>query len=212
MDGGYDRALIYDEPRRLDLKTDVAYYHNLDGATRGAEHRATSPRLLTAEAGLYFTNTRKSRGAVDDEKGVLGQRRAARQPRREPDDPAAARRAGLRRRAADRPFVAVAAQRRRRRARRASNPYANFFIGGFGNNYVDARVEKRYREYYAFPGFGLNEISGRSSRGTCWKRTCRRTCSSRRHGPLSISRGCGRRSLRARYGPIRRPGEPHALR
>ncbi|HYY62308.1 MAG TPA: hypothetical protein VE756_13080, partial [Burkholderiales bacterium] len=30
------------------------------------------------------------------------------------------------------------------------------------NNYVDARVEKRYREYYAFPGFGLNEISGRS--------------------------------------------------
>jgi len=69
--GGYDRALIYDEPRRLDLKTDVAYYHNLDALPEAQNIRATSPRLLTAMAGLYFTNTRKSRGAVDDEKGVL---------------------------------------------------------------------------------------------------------------------------------------------
>jgi len=44
----------------------------------------------------------------------------------------------------------------------AEDPYANFYFGAFGNNYVDARTEKRYREYYAFPGFGLNEISGRS--------------------------------------------------
>jgi len=43
-----------------------------------------------------------------------------------------------------------------------SDPYANFFLGGFGNNYVDARVEKRYREYYSVPGFELNEINGRS--------------------------------------------------
>src|SRR5207302_1047391 len=71
MDGGYDRALIYDEPRRLDLKTDVAYYHNLDALPEAQNIRATAPRLVTAEAGLYFTDTRKSRGAVDDEKGVL---------------------------------------------------------------------------------------------------------------------------------------------
>jgi hypothetical protein len=42
------------------------------------------------------------------------------------------------------------------------DPYANFFFGGFGNNYVDAnRPEKRYREYDSFPGFGINEISSR---------------------------------------------------
>ena len=43
-----------------------------------------------------------------------------------------------------------------------TNPFANFFFGGFGNNYVDVRNEKRYREYYALPGADLNEIDGRN--------------------------------------------------
>lgn len=41
-----------------------------------------------------------------------------------------------------------------------SEPFANFYFGGFGNNYVDNLHEKRYREYYSFPGVELNEISG----------------------------------------------------
>ena len=44
----------------------------------------------------------------------------------------------------------------------AAEPFANFFFGGFGNNYVDHADEKRYREYYAFPGVDLNEIGGRN--------------------------------------------------
>jgi hypothetical protein len=43
-----------------------------------------------------------------------------------------------------------------------SDPFANFYFGGFGNNYVDNAAEKRYREHYAFPGFEINEIGGRS--------------------------------------------------
>ena len=43
-----------------------------------------------------------------------------------------------------------------------AEPFANFFFGGFGNNYVDHRDEKRYREYYGFPGAELNEIGGRN--------------------------------------------------
>ncbi len=39
-------------------------------------------------------------------------------------------------------------------------PFANFYFGGFGNNYVDKLTEKRYREYYSFPGMELNSISG----------------------------------------------------
>jgi len=39
---------------------------------------------------------------------------------------------------------------------------ANFYFGGFGNNYVDSLSIKRYREWYSFPGFGINEISGLS--------------------------------------------------
>ena len=43
-----------------------------------------------------------------------------------------------------------------------SEPFANFFFGGFGNNYVDRGNEKRYRETYSMPGAELNEIGGRN--------------------------------------------------
>ncbi|HET7366416.1 MAG TPA: hypothetical protein VFJ70_22815 [Burkholderiales bacterium] len=161
-DGGYDRALIYDEPRRLDLKTDVAYYHNLDALPQAQNIRATAERLVTAEAGLYFTDTRKSRGAVDDEKGVLANAvllgnhadgRAIPQARGGLDLgvalPIGHSSLWLRNAAG------IAHGER-------TDPYANFFLGGFGNNYVDARADKRYREWYSFPGFGINEIAGRS--------------------------------------------------
>jgi hypothetical protein len=42
------------------------------------------------------------------------------------------------------------------------DPFANFFFGGFGNNYVDNGEVKRYREHYALPGFEINEVGGRS--------------------------------------------------
>lgn len=38
--------------------------------------------------------------------------------------------------------------------------FANFYFGGFGNNWVDHANEKRYREYYSFPGVELNEVGG----------------------------------------------------
>jgi hypothetical protein len=43
-----------------------------------------------------------------------------------------------------------------------NDPFANFFFGGFGNNWVDRLTEKRYREYYSFPGVELNEIGGKN--------------------------------------------------
>jgi hypothetical protein len=39
-------------------------------------------------------------------------------------------------------------------------PFANFFFGGFGNNWVDNSSIKRYRSYYSFPGVELNDIGG----------------------------------------------------
>ena len=44
--------------------------------------------------------------------------------------------------------------------RSREDPFANFFFGGFGNNWVDRHEEKRYREYYSFPGLELNEAGG----------------------------------------------------
>jgi hypothetical protein len=41
-------------------------------------------------------------------------------------------------------------------------PFANFFFGAFGNNWVDRGDAKRYRAYDACPGAELNEIGGRN--------------------------------------------------
>jgi hypothetical protein len=39
-------------------------------------------------------------------------------------------------------------------------PFANFYFGGFGNNWIDYLHEKRYREWYSFPGIELNSLGG----------------------------------------------------
>ncbi|HYL89591.1 MAG TPA: hypothetical protein VEU32_12610 [Burkholderiales bacterium] len=161
-DGGYDKALIFDEPRRLDFKSDLAYYHNLDALPAAQNVAATAERLVTAEAGLYYTDTRKSRGAVDDEKGIVANGVFYSNYANDTFSPQL--RGGL-----DfgvplplghssiwlRNAAGVAHGER-------SDPYANFFFGGFGNNWVDAHNEKRYRDYYSMPGFDLNELSGRT--------------------------------------------------
>lgn len=40
------------------------------------------------------------------------------------------------------------------------NPFSKYYFGGFGNNIIDDRAEKRYREYYSFPGTEINSLSG----------------------------------------------------
>ncbi len=43
-----------------------------------------------------------------------------------------------------------------------TNDFVKFFFGGFGNNWIDAQEENRYREQAGFPGVGINSIGGRS--------------------------------------------------
>ena len=67
---GYDWLIIYDEPRKLEAKFDYAYYDQID-TLPGAQNVDTAfTRLTTAEAGLYYTDVRRSLGAVDGEKGL----------------------------------------------------------------------------------------------------------------------------------------------
>jgi hypothetical protein len=40
------------------------------------------------------------------------------------------------------------------------NPFANFYFGGFGNNWVDYASPKRYRNYDSFPGVEINDVGG----------------------------------------------------
>jgi hypothetical protein len=162
LSGGYDRFLIYDEPRTLEFRSDISHYEHLDALPAFQNVPATSSRLTTAQAGLYYRDTRRSRGAVDDEKGIIAQSvfysnyvdsRIVPQLLGRFDFgfplPLPHSSIWLRN-------VAGIAKGD------ANDQYANFFFGGFGNNYVDAnRPEKRYREFDAFPGFEINELHGR---------------------------------------------------
>jgi len=48
-----------------------------------------------------------------------------------------------------------------------SDPFANFYFGGFGNNWVDNGAERRYREGTSFPGVAINELGGKTfAKGT----------------------------------------------
>jgi hypothetical protein len=159
---GYDHILIWDDPRRMDAKFDLKYYDKIDTLPNAQNVETTFDRLLTAEAGVYYTDVRRSIGAVDDEKGLawylvatvnrvnhetISQVRGAFDYGW--DLPLPNSSVWLR------TAAGVATNKR-------DDPVASFYFGGFGNNYVDIYPIKRYREYDAFPGFEINELSGTS--------------------------------------------------
>ena len=156
---GYDWPIISDSPRRLDLNVDLAYYDQID-TLPGAQNISTSfTRLIAGEVGLHYTDARRSLGAVDDEKGIAwalvynGARvngKITPQFRAELDLgyalPLAHSSVWLR-------SAAGIANGDR------SSTVANFYFGGFGNNYVDDKSIKRYREFSSLPGFGIDAVS-----------------------------------------------------
>jgi hypothetical protein len=159
---GYQNALIYDKPRELDLKLDLTRYTNLERLPDAQNVAVTFDTLLTAEAGLRYSYVLNSLGAVDDEKGVRWD--LAAEGNHVNGDTLPRYRAGLDFGLPLGPahstvwLLNAAGVADGDRA----DPFANFFFGGFGNNYVDDGEVKRYREYYAMPGFELNALGGRS--------------------------------------------------
>ena len=159
---GYDYALIYDLPRRLDLRSELAFYDKLDALPDFQNVGAPSDHLVAAEVGVFYRRLRRSLGAVDDEKGlgwelVLDASQAQ-------GAPIPQARAGL---DYGLPLPLPHSSLWFRSAAGLSfgsrgDPLSTFFFGGFGNNYVDSRSIQRYREHEAFPGFRLNEIGGHS--------------------------------------------------
>lgn len=157
----YEKTLIFDQPRRLDFRINLSRYVNLDRLPRYQNIDITFDKLTTLAASLNYSNIRKSLGSVDDEKGFKWQLAAA--GNRVSGDnipkffgnfdfgfalPLKHSSIWFRNSAG----VAVGDR---------DDPFANFFFGGFGNNYVDRGDIKRYRLAYAMPGFDLNEIGGR---------------------------------------------------
>ena len=158
----YEKTLIYDQPRELDFEIDLSHYLNLDRLPRYQNIDVTFDELTTLTAVLSYSHVRKSLGAVDDEKGFKWRFAAAGNHVNGDNIPKffgnfdfgfalpwGHSSVWFRNSAG----VAIG---------EVDDEFANFFFGGFGNNYVDSGDVKRYRHEYAMPGFELNEIPGRN--------------------------------------------------
>ncbi len=159
---GYRHSFIYDPPRQLDLNMDVVYYTGLDTLPAAQAVQTQFDSLATFNAELSYTNTTRSLGAVDHEKGwrwslALGADHAN-------GETFPSLRGGLDF-GAPLPlpnssiwlYTAAGAVGGDR-----ASPLSSFYMGAFGNNYVDDREVKRYREFDSLPGFEINEIGART--------------------------------------------------
>ena len=148
-------------PRRFEVRYDVAYYDKIDTLPNAQNVETTFTRLVTGEVGLHYTDVRRSIGAVDDEKGVALV--AGRQGK--PGDGARSRRRSTARSISGFQLPIPHSSIWLRSAAGGANgdrnnTLANFYFGGFGNNYVDSGPVQRYREYYSLPGFEIDQVSG----------------------------------------------------
>jgi hypothetical protein len=158
----YDKSLIFDRPRQLDLTAEVGYYGKLDRLPGYQNIETAVDRLGTARLELDYSNTRASLGHVDDEKGY---RWSALAYLSHANGDFIPRFQGT----FDTGFALPLAHSSLWLRTAAGfgigerdDPFANFFFGGFGNNYVDNGEVKRYRDAASFPGFEIDEIAGRS--------------------------------------------------
>ncbi len=160
---GYNKPVIFDGPRRLYAKMDIAYYTGLDTLPGNQNVDAQFEDLLSLRGGLNYENVKKSLGAVDHEKGIQWDL------------------VGYADRANGRliPKIrggfnfGVALPIRHSSlwlynsagytvAGRRENTLANWYFGAFGNNWVDDREVRRYRKFFSFPGFEIDELTAQT--------------------------------------------------
>jgi hypothetical protein len=156
----HSQYLIYDTPRTLSLEWNVGGYFDLDRLPEYQNVTATVHDLMEANIMLKYSNLNRAQGAVDDEQGVQW---------------------GVYGRVyyAGSGFPAVWANYDhgflmprngsfwlRTSAGKSfgdfSSPFASFYFGAYGNNYIDHASISRYRDYYSFPGVAIDALTAGS--------------------------------------------------
>jgi len=159
---GWKKTLVYDTPRKLMLEIDGAAFGGLDQVPGYQNIDSPYDKLFSTGVKLHYSHVRSSLGSVDDEKGHTWELVAASNYVNENLVP-------LARGAFDIGFALPLRHSSiwlRTDAGYAvgdkDDPFAFFFFGGFGNNWVDDGEVQRFREWYAFPGVDLNAIPGQN--------------------------------------------------
>lgn len=160
---GYKKTLMSDDPRSLSLSAQINHYRDMDALPRYQNVGVLFDKLSSFYANLSYRNVRRSLGAVDDEKGYLWNLGTAVNYIEGETIPKYYGNFDF--------GFALPWGHSSLWVRTAAgyadgdpdDPFANFYFGGFGNNYIDHGSVKRYRENYAMPGFELNAIPGRTA-------------------------------------------------
>ena len=160
--GEKKKTLIYDSDRTLNLTMNMAGYSGLDRLPDYQNVVASHTRVVSGTTSLAYSNMRKSLGAIEDESGVQWNVNAQLNdtfPKLFP----------LVWGGYDRGFLLPLRNSSvwiRSSAGRAwgeqTDPFANFYFGAFGNNWIDKGEISRYREYYSFPGAHIDQIGANS--------------------------------------------------
>ena len=158
----YDRPILYRPPETLRVNWKLAAYGDLDALPNFQNVPSPSDKLYTGEVGIEHRNVRSSIGNVDDETGYIWGALAHAYGADGDVVPGLVGRFDV--------GFALPARHSSIWWRNAlggstgdrDDPLANFFFGGFGNNYVDDGDAKRYREVLSMPGFEIDAIGGRT--------------------------------------------------
>jgi hypothetical protein len=159
MAGEKRKNLIYDSDRRLDLKLSLAGYSGLDRLPDYQNIIASHTQFMSGKASLEYSNLDKSLGAIEDERGTAWQINAQFDqtfPKTFPRVWAEYDRGFLTPQRNSSVWFRSSAGKA---FGDATDPFANFYFGAFGNNWVDKGDFSRYREYYSFPGAHLDQLN-----------------------------------------------------
>jgi hypothetical protein len=163
----YNKNLINDTPRQMNLNLTTAYYGGLERLPEFQNVFTTFRDFVSFSANLSYQSTLFSLGAVDHEKGIsweltntnkygistggISDKRFFPRINQNLDY-------GF-----ELPIPHSSIWLRSSMGYSFSpkrEPLGNFYFGGFGNNWIDHQRSRRYREYYSFPGTEINQING----------------------------------------------------
>ncbi len=156
----YRKSLLNDGPKSAGYNAGITGYGGLRKLPEYQNITTSYDRFVNLDASIRFSNLRASIGAIDFEKGILGSISGSGKfvnkkvfprvhTRFDFGFPFLFKNSSL----WFRTYAGYSPSRR-------EEPLGNFYFGGFGNNWIDYLSEKRYRNYYSFPGIELNAVAG----------------------------------------------------
>lgn len=158
----YKKTLLWEEPKTLDFSISAAGYGGLEKLPDYQNVASSSDKSLSFSSALNYQDLRATLGAVDYEKGIRSCLVAS-------DDYVNSEHFPQVYANLDLGFL-LPIEHTSLWLRGSSghsfgdreDPFASFYFGGFGNNWVDHLDIKRFREYYSFPGTEINAVGGRN--------------------------------------------------